>query len=76
MFVKDYWENKPHIMRELWAVLSNHTLAVGHQRKVKCTFGGSWRADVHGDFGLICGVYAVPDTSFSWTKKAMFEMIV
>ena len=41
MFVQDYWENKTHIMRELRAVLSNHALAVDHQRKVvKRTVGG------------------------------------
>ena len=41
MFVKDYWENKPHIMRELRTILSSHSLAVDHQRKVvKRTLGG------------------------------------
>ena len=82
MFVKDYWENKAHIMRELRAVLSNHTLAVDHQRKVvKRTLGGDvvghggQTFTICGDFGLICGVYVVPDTSLSWTKKAMSEVI-
>ena len=28
-----------------------------------------------GDFGLICGVYVVPDTALSWVKKAMTEVI-
>ena len=28
-----------------------------------------------GDFGLICGVYVVPDTALSWVKKAMAEVI-
>ena len=78
MFVKDYWENNSHIRRELRAILSSHSLAVDHQRKVvKRTLGG----DVVGcrgqafticeDFGLICGVYVVPDTALSWVKKAM-----
>ena len=69
MFVRDYWENKSHIMRELCATLSNHSLAVDHQRKVvKCTLGGDILVVGHGrqtfticgDFGLICGVYVVP----------------
>lgn len=52
MFVNDYWENKPHIMRELRAVVSNHSLAVDHQQKVvKRTIGGGdrwkWWADIH-----------------------------
>ena len=82
MFVKDYWENKPHIIRELRAVLSNHTLAVDHQRKVvKRTLGGDMVGHggqtftICGDFGLICGVYVVPDTFLYWTKKAMSEVI-
>ena len=28
-----------------------------------------------GNFGLICGVYVVPDTALSWAKKAMAEVI-
>ena len=28
-----------------------------------------------GDFGVVCGMYAVPDTSLSWTKKAMQEVV-
>ena len=28
-----------------------------------------------GDFGVICGVYVVPDTALSWVKKAMDEVI-
>jgi len=28
MFVRDYWENKSHIMRELRTILSNHSFAV------------------------------------------------
>ena len=82
MFVQDYWENKTHIMRELRAVLSNHALAVDHQRKVvKRTLGGGVVGrggptfTICGDFGIICGMYVVPDTSLSWTKKAMSEVI-
>lgn len=82
MFVRDYWENKSHIMHELCTIVSNHSLAVDHQCKVvKRTLGG----DVvgHGgqtfticdDFGLICGVYVVPDTALSWVKRAMSEVI-
>ena len=82
MFVKDYQENKPHIMRELRCILSQHTLAVDHQRKVvKRTLGddvvghGGQTFTICGDFGLICGVYVVPDTALSWAKKAMSEVI-
>ena len=82
MFVLDYWENKPHLMRELRAILSNHSLAVDHQRKVvKRTIGGDvvgrggQTFTICGDFGLICGVYVVPDTALSWAKKAMDEVI-
>lgn len=39
---------------------------VGHGRQ---TF------TICGDFGLVLGIYVVPDTSFSWTKKAMSEVI-
>lgn len=28
-----------------------------------------------GDFGLVCGVYVVPDTSLSWASKAMEEVV-
>lgn len=82
MFVRDYWENRPYIMRELRAILSNHSLAVDHQRKVvKRTLGddvvghGGQTFTICGDFGLICGVYVVPDTALSWAKKAMDEVI-
>ena len=82
MFVRDYWENKSHIMRELCATLSNHSLAVDHQRKVvKRTLGGDvvghggQTFTICGDFGLICGVYVVPDTALSRAKKAMSEVI-
>ena len=79
MFVRDYWENKSHIMGELRTILSNHSLAVDHQQKiVKCTLSGDvvghggQTFTICGDFGLICGVYVVPDTALSWAKKAMF----
>ena len=79
MFVKDYWENKPYIMRELRSVLSSHSLAVDHQRKVVIGEGvvgrGGQSFTICGDFGVICGVYVVPDTSLSWTKKAMEEVV-
>ena len=82
MFIKDYWENKPHIMRELRAILSSHSLAVDHQRKVvKRTLGGDvvghggQTFTICGDFGLICGVYVVPDTALSWARQAMSEVI-
>jgi hypothetical protein len=82
MFVMDYWENKPHMMRELRTILSSNSLAVDHQRKVvKRTIGhdvvghGGQSFTICGDFGLICGVYVVPDTSLSWVKKAMAEVI-
>ena len=70
MFVKDCWENKTYIMRELRAILSGHSLAVDDQRKVVkrtisegvvCKGGQSFT--ICGDFGVICGVYVVPDTS-------------
>ena len=82
MFVLDYWENKSHIMHDLRTILINHSLAVNHQRKVvKCTLGGDIVGrggksfTICGDFGLICGVYVVPDTALSWVKKAMAEVI-
>ena len=82
IFVKDYWENKPHIMRELLTILSSHSLAVDHQRKVvKRTLGGDvvghggQTFTICGDFGLLCGVYVVPDTALSWARQAMSEVI-
>ncbi len=82
MFLKDYWENKGHILRELRAVITNHGLAVDHQRKViKRTAGGEvvgnggQKFTICGDFGDVCGVYVVPDTSLSWARKAMEEVI-
>ena len=82
MFVRDYWENKSHIMRELRTIVSNHSLAVDHQRKVvKRTLGGDIVGNggqtftICGDFGVICGVYVVPDTALSWVKKAMDEVV-
>ncbi len=82
MFVRDYWENKPHIMRELRTIISSHSLAVDHQRKVvKRTLGGGvvgkggQTFTICGDFGMILGVYVVPDTALSWAEKAMSEVI-
>ncbi len=82
MFVNDYWENKPHIMRELRAVVSNHSLAVDHQQKVvKRTIGGGIVGSggqtftICGDLGIVCGVYVVPDTGLSWAKDAMTEVV-
>ena len=58
------------------------SLAVDHQRKVvKRTLGGDVVGrggksfTICGNFGLICGVYVVPDTALSWVKKAMAEVI-
>ena len=82
MFVKDYWENKSHILREIRSYVSNHSLAVDHQRKVvKRTLSGDvvghggQTFTICGDFGVICGVYVMPDTALSWAKKAMCEVI-
>ena len=82
MFIKDFWENKPYILRELRTILSSHSLAVDHQRKVvKRTLGGDivghggQTFTICGDFGLICGVYVVPDTALSWARQAMSEVI-
>ena len=82
MFVKDYWENNPRIMRKLRNIVSSHSLAVDHQRNViKHTIGrdvvgrGGQTFTICGDFGLICRVYVVPDTAHSWVKKAMTEVI-
>ena len=65
-------------MRELRAILTNYSLAVDHQRKVvKRTLGaeviggGGQTFTICGDFGAVCGVYVVPDTSLLWTQKAM-----
>jgi hypothetical protein len=82
MFVRDYQESKPHVMRELWAIVSQHSLAVDHQRKVvKHTVGGEVVGSggqtftICGDLGLVCGIYVVPDTSLSWAEAAMKEVI-
>lgn len=82
MFVRDYWESKPFILRELRSSLSTHTLAVDHQRKVvKRTLGGGVVGQggqtftICRDFGLVLGIYVVPDTALSWTKQAMAEVI-
>ena len=82
IFVRDYWDNISFIKRELRAILSSHSLAVDHQRKVvKRTRGGEvvghggQSFTIYGDFGLVCGVYVVPDTALSWGKKAMEEVI-
>ena len=32
--VREHWENKSHIMPELRTIVSNHSLAVDHQRKI------------------------------------------
>ncbi len=44
------------------------TYIVGHD-------GQTFTIILRGDFGLICGVYVVPDTALSWAKKAMSEVI-
>ena len=69
-------------MHELRAILSNHSLAVNHQRNiVKRTLGGDLVGrggqtfTTCGDFGLICEMYVVPDKELSWAKKAMSEVI-
>ena len=80
VFVRDYWEHKPFLLRELQTVVSSHSLAVDHQRKVvKRTLGGGvvgcggQTFTICGDFGLACGIYVVPDTALSWAKEAMAE---
>lgn len=82
MFIRNYWENKLHIMRELRNILSSHSLAVDHQCKmVKRTLGGDvvghggQTFTICGDFGFICGVYVVPDTALSWARQTMSEVI-
>lgn len=82
MFIRDYWENKLHIMHEPCNILSSHSLAVDHQHKVvKRTLGGDvvghggQTFTICGDFGLICGVYVVHDTALSWARQAMSEVI-
>ena len=82
MFVFDYWEHKPYLMRKLRAILSGHALAVDHQRKVvKRTISdgvvssGAQTFTICGDFGVVCGVYVVPDTSLSWAKEALAEVV-
>lgn len=51
---------------------------LGHQRKVvKRTLGGSVVGQtftICGDFGVVCGVYVVPDTALAWGKEAMAEV--
>ena len=62
-------------MRELRTIVSSHGLAVDHQRKVvKRTLGGGVVGSggqtftICGDFGLVCGVYVVPDTALSMSE--------
>ena len=59
-------------------MVSDHSLAVDHQRKVvKRTLGGgvvgsggqTQTFTICGDFGLVLGVYVVSDTGLSWAKK-------
>ena len=76
MFIKDYWQNKPYIVRELRAILSNYSLAVDHQRKVvKRTLGaeviggGGQTFTICGNFGVVCGVYVVPTHHFHGLKR-------
>ena len=66
----------------LTAIVRSHGLAVDHQRKVvKRTRGdgvigsGGQTFIICGDFGLVLGVYFVPDTSLSQAKNAMSEII-
>ena len=41
MLVREYWENRSHVMRELCTIVSSHSFGVDHQRKVvKRTLGG------------------------------------
>ena len=82
IFVRDYWEQKPYIMRELRATMSSHGLAVDHQRKVvKRTLGdgvvghGGQTFTICGDLGIILGVFVVPDTALTWGKEAMAEVV-
>ena len=82
MFVNDYLEHKPFVMRELRSMLSVSSLAVDHQRKlIKRTRGGAVVGQggrtftIYGDFGLVLGINVVPDTGLSWKKEAMSEVI-
>ena len=82
VFVRDYWEHKPYIMQELRVMLSSHGLPVDHQRKVvKRTLGGGvvghrgQTFTICGDFGIILGVYVVPDTALVWGKEVMAEVV-
>ena len=81
MLIKDYWQNKNHIMWELRATVINHALAIDHQRKVvKRTLGGGvvgrdrQTFNVCGDYGLVFGVYVVLGTSLLWAQNAMDEV--
>lgn len=82
VFVRDYWEHKPYIMRELRMMMSSHGLAVDHQRKVvKRTLGEGvvgrrgQTFTICGDYGIVLGVYVVPDTALAWGKEAMEEVM-
>ena len=62
--------------------VSSHSLAVDHQRKVvkrilpcDVVVSGGQTFTICGDFGVVLGVYVVPDTSLSWTKNAMEEVV-
>ena len=82
LFPSHYVPCRPHLTGELRAILSSYSLAIDHQRKVvKRTRGddivgrGGQTFTICGDFGLVCGVYVVPDTALSWAKTAMSEVI-
>ena len=69
-------------MSELRSILSSHSLAVDYQRKVvKHTFGGdvvgqgAQTFTICGDFGLVLGVYVLPDTALLWAKIVIAEVI-
>ncbi len=36
---------------------------------------GGQTFSICGDFGLVLGVYVVPDTAFAWGKEAMAEVV-
>ena len=59
MFAKDYWENKPHIMYEFRCILSKHSLAVDHQRKVVKRTLGDNVVGHSGQTFTICGSFGV-----------------
>ena len=83
MFVFDHWKHKPHLMHELRTIGSKvgMTWQWITSETVKGMIGdgvvssGVQTFNICCDMGVVCGVNLVPDTSLSWAKDAMAEVV-